>query len=76
MTSILIQLAASLSTLLAMWLMGNRTVWGPAIAILSEAFWTVLIFHNHLWGILPLTVALIIIQTRNMIKWSRAAKRG
>jgi Nicotinamide mononucleotide transporter len=68
--SIGLQLASSITTVWAMWLMGNKNPWGPPLAIASEAVWLVLITYAHLWGILPLTFVLIVIQVRNTIKWN------
>lgn len=70
-TSLAIQLAASVATLVAMWLMGNKKPMGPVIAVASEFVWLALIFYAKLWGILPLTAALLVIHTRNAWKWRK-----
>jgi hypothetical protein len=58
-----------------MWLMGNKKPMGPLVAIASEVVWLGLIIKASLWGLLPLNAALVVIQTRNFIKWTSKPKQ-
>jgi hypothetical protein len=64
-----LQLLASALTLLAMWKMGDVSVWGPIIGVISEIVWLALIVRGRLWGLLPLTAVLGIVHIRNLIIW-------
>jgi hypothetical protein len=64
-----LQLLASALTLLAMWKMGDVSVWGPVIGVISEIVWLVLIVRGKLWGLLPLTAVLGVVHIRNGFLW-------
>ncbi len=69
-----LQIAASATTVLAMWLMGNRSLWGPAMGVVSEVVWGVVIVYSALWGLLPLCLFLVVVNARNWMKWRRDDK--
>ena len=66
-----IALTASLLTIITNWLVGNNKSSGWLIGLLSNAVWLLFIFVFSAWGLLPLTIAMIYIQTRNYIKWKK-----
>lgn len=68
-----LQLAASASTIASTWLYGNRTLWGPRVALMSQGFWWAIMFTYGLWGLLPVNAMMVVIHTRNLWKWKREA---
>jgi hypothetical protein len=69
--SFALQCAATVTTFLAMWRMGDRSLSGPLWGIASQVPWFALVFHDGLWGLLPINLAMAFIHTRNFIKWKR-----
>ena len=66
-----LQLLASTTTVASMWLMGNRSLYGPAMGVISELVWGAVIVHSALWGLLPLCLFLVAVNARNWMKWRR-----
>lgn len=66
-----VQFAACSLTLAAMWLMGNKNLYGPVLALVGESVWLYVIIEGRLWGILPFTFACMWTHGRNWIKWRR-----
>jgi hypothetical protein len=64
-----IQLAASASTIVGSWLYGNKSVYGPALGVVSQVFWWTIMFQGELWGLLPVNIVMLIIHVRNFRKW-------
>jgi nicotinamide riboside transporter PnuC len=63
------QLLASVLTMASMWLMGNRSVWGPYLGLISQVPWLVTTVGAQTWGLLPVFVAMVIIHSRNLLLW-------
>jgi nicotinamide riboside transporter PnuC len=61
----------SAGTLLAMWLAGSgdRRAW--IVGLINQLLWFALIFTTGTYGLLPLTCALCVIYTRNLLRWRR-----
>lgn len=55
----------------AMWLAGNKSVWGWRLSLLNQGVWGTWIVATHTWGFLPMTLAMVFVSTRNMIAWGR-----
>lgn len=70
--SFALQLAATITTFLSMWKMGDRSLAGPVLGIASQAPWLALILWDGLYGLLPITAAMLFVHGRNLRKWSRA----
>lgn len=66
---------ASLLTLSGQWLYGNKSPWGPWIGIASQVPWNIIMIQGGLWGLLPVNIAMLVIHTRNLIKWRADARR-
>jgi hypothetical protein len=66
-----LQCAASVTTILSMWLMGNRSLAGPAVGLVSQVVWCGVIGTGNLWGLSPITACLCVVHTRNLVKWYR-----
>ena len=67
--ALLFQLAASITAISSIWVMGNKSWKGPAIGLFSQVLWIGVILTAHLWGLVPLTLAMIITHTRNLYLW-------
>jgi hypothetical protein len=67
--SLAFQIAASAMTILGSWLYGSKSLWGPAISVLSQVPWWLLMVHESLWGLLPVNAMMLVIHTRNFIRW-------
>ena len=63
------QLVACATTFIAMWLMGNKSVHGPAWGLVSQFAWAAMIVSNGVWGLAPVTAAMTFIHARNLVKW-------
>lgn len=70
--SLALQFAATVTTFLSMWKMGDRTLAGPVLGIASQAPWLALMLWDGLYGLLPITAAMLFVHGRNFRKWSRA----
>jgi hypothetical protein len=62
-----IDLAASLTTLVGMWL-GSTTLVGAIVYLISTAFWFTLMFRRRMWGLAPLNVAALFISVINIVR--------
>lgn len=65
--------ATSLGTLVTMWLTGNKKWYGWAVGLANQVVWLTFILVFAAYGLLPLFVALVVIYSRNLIKWKREA---
>ncbi len=66
----MLALAASVVTLITMWLVGNKDVRGFYLGLANQALWLAFIYQTEQWGFLILTVANTYINVRNIILWS------
>lgn len=71
--SLALQIAASALTILGSWLYGSKRLAGPVIGVLSQVPWWLLMVHEGLWGLLPVNGMMLVIHSRNFIKWRREA---
>lgn len=58
-------------TLWGMWAIGNKKSYGWTIGLVNQICWVSFTVAYEAWGLLPLTIALIFIYTRNLIRWRR-----
>lgn len=58
-------------TLLAMYVIGNHKWYGWAIGLANQVLWVALAVAFATWGLLPLTACLIVLYTRNLIRWRK-----
>ena len=62
----------SLLTIFNMYLMGNKTLWGPITGVFIQfvwAYWAIFMIHQP--GIVMGCVVLLLVHLRNWIKWSK-----
>lgn len=61
--------ATSIVTLYAMYVIGKKRWWGWLIGLCNQVLWVTLAVAFKTWGLLPLTVALIVLYTKNLLGW-------
>lgn len=71
-----IALSTSVVTLYGMWLTGNKRWQGWAVGLGNQGLWLVFIITFGAWGLLPLSVALTVIYTRNLVRWRAEESHG
>lgn len=59
-------------TLLGMYLIGKKLWYGWAVGLANQGLWLALIYARELWGLLPLTLALTWLYTKNLRAWRAA----
>jgi hypothetical protein len=63
----------SITSCLMLWLMGNRSKWGPRVGILNQALWIIYAISIDQVGLLLGVLAYTVIHIRNCFKWERVA---
>ncbi len=66
--------ATSMGTLLGMWLVGQKRSVGWIVGLVNQVLWVTFAVVFEAWGLLPLTLALIVIYSRALMAW-RAEER-
>jgi hypothetical protein len=59
----------SVSTILNMWLMGNKTIAGPISGLGSQVLWGIYTVNTRQWGLLLSVVVLCAVHVRNLRRW-------
>lgn len=67
-------LITGLMTLLSMWLAGLKRKEAWVVGLLNQVFWVAFIVIFETWGLIPLTIALIFLFTRNYLLWEKEQK--
>jgi hypothetical protein len=58
-------------TIAVFWLMGNRSVWGPRLGVLSQLLWCYFAVSTKNYGLLPCCGLLAVVHIRNCLKWRK-----
>lgn len=61
----------SVVTVTQLVLTGNLYRWSWVIGIANQALWLTWIWASSTWGMIPMVVALVVVFTRNHLKWLR-----
>jgi hypothetical protein len=61
-------------SVIMLWLMGNKSKWGPVLGITNQFFWFYYIIVTKQWGLFLGAIAFLIINTRNTILWFKQDK--
>lgn len=69
MLKTLLPWATSAGTLLGMWLLAQKRSIGWTVGLINQILWVTFAITFKAWGLLPLTIALIFIYTKGLIKW-------
>lgn len=65
----LLPLLLSILTIIGMWLIGNKNRLGWVVGLINQGLWITFAIVFQAWGLLPLTLVLIFVYTRNLYKW-------
>lgn len=68
----IIALVTSGVTLAGMWLAGSNRWQGWLLGLCNQGLWLLFIVAFGAWGLLPLNIALVVVYTRNIVRWRRA----
>jgi hypothetical protein len=60
-------------TLYGVYLAGNKTVTAWWLGLGNQVLWLAFIIHNEAWGLLPMLAGMVVLYSRNILKWSREA---
>jgi hypothetical protein len=71
----LIQGFLSLFLIVNLYLMGNKSIWGPITGVALQIVWVFYTIATHQYGLIPGAAILAIIHVRNWAKW-RKEDRG
>lgn len=70
----LLPFVTGMVTLIGMWAAGSHRSWSWGLGIANQALWFAFIVAFGAWGLLPLNVALVVVYSRNLLKWRREAR--
>lgn len=59
---------------LMLWLMGNKSRWGPLVGLACQVLWLVYTLGTKQYGFLPGVAAYTMIHTRNLWRWTRPVR--
>ena len=71
MTATQVELAISVITIAAAWMIGNKSVWGQRLGLLANLSWWFYVIMFQRWGLVPMEMMFTVIQIRNLIKWEK-----
>ena len=66
-----LELLCVATSLLSLWKMGDKSVWGPILGLLSQVAWGVFIVVTGHWGFAPGWVVFVTVHARNLRKWRK-----
>lgn len=61
----------SFTTGVSLWLMGNKTIWGPISGLVNGVLWVIYALIIHQYGLILGTVIVSSVHVRNLILWRR-----
>lgn len=64
----------SVTSCFMLWLMGNKSVYGPMVGVANQVLWIIYVIWTSQWGLLLGVSLYTIVHLRNLIKWMRGAK--
>ena len=65
----IIQWVLSALLILNLWLMGNKSIWGPITGVIVQVVWVGYTLTTHQYGLVLGMVILVLVNLRNWIKW-------
>jgi hypothetical protein len=54
-----------------LWLMGNKSKWGPRLGLANQILWLIYAIQLEQWGLIPGVVLYAIVHIRNIIVWEK-----
>lgn len=70
-----LQWTLSLSSALMLYLMGRKSVWGPAVGLANQVLWIAYVLWIRQWGLLPGVLMYTAMHAWNLYKWRRLRAR-
>jgi len=61
----------SITSCVMLWLMGNKSSWGPKLGLLNQVLWYFYIIERKEWGLFLGVTAYTVIHIRNMLLWRK-----
>lgn len=61
-------------SLMSLWLMGNKSVWGIIVGLLTQILWIIYALMLEQYGLLIGVVAYTVIHVRNLLKWTKESR--
>lgn len=61
-------------SLISLWLMGNKSVWGIIVGLLTQILWIIYALMLEQYGLLIGVVAYTVIHVRNLLKWTKESR--
>jgi len=61
----------SLTSATMLWLMGNKSIWGPRLGLINQILWIIYAIHLKQWGLIPGIILYAIVHVRNLIAWGK-----
>jgi len=52
-----------------LWLMGNKSKWGPRLGLVNQVLWIFYAVWLRQWGLLPGVIVYTLIHARNVMRW-------
>jgi len=65
----------SATSLLMIWKMGDRSIWGPILGLCSQTVWTAYVLTEQQYGLIPCVAGFWVVHCRNLYKWTRKEKQ-
>jgi hypothetical protein len=56
---------------LMLWLMGNKSKWGPRLGIANQVIWLIYAIMIKQWGLIPGVLIYAVVHIRNLAKWEK-----
>jgi hypothetical protein len=64
----------SFFSVLSLWLMGNKSIYGMVIGLFSQVLWVIYVIWLGQYGLLIGVFAYTFVHIRNLIKWTKENK--
>lgn len=61
----------SISSFTMLWLMGNKSIWGPRVGLATQVLWAIYAVQTKAYGLLPGVALFTVTHIRNMRLWSK-----
>lgn len=61
-------------TIASIWLAGSKWRYTWLLTLGNQVLWATWIFSIQAWGLLPMTIAIVFVATRNHFKWAASGE--
>lgn len=60
----------SLCSTVMLWLMGNKSIWGPRVGLAVQVLWLYFAIESKNYGLVPGVAMFAFVHIRNLHRWS------